>query len=81
MNKEAFLEQLMLVGVVMAYTTACLFLGWAVYTLTKMWLDHIQDMSRTRAETYHEQYNRVQRDKGVRDYEEKYGNYSAYWNK
>lgn len=81
MSELQFYEQLRLVGTLMAYTTAFLFLGWAVYRLTKMWLEHITNTARARSETYHEQYERVQRDTSVKDYEAKHGKYDAYWYK
>lgn len=81
MSDVEFYAQLRLIGTIMGYTTAFLFLGWALYTLTKMWLEHITNTARSRGETYHEHYERVRRDKEVKDYEEKHGKYSAYWYK
>lgn len=81
MSEQLFYEQLRVVGTLMAYTTAFLFLGWAIYTLTKMWLEHITNTARAKSETYHEQYERVQRDNSVKDYEAKHGKYSTGWYK
>jgi hypothetical protein len=81
MSELEFHEQMRIIGTVMGYTTAFLFLGWAIYTLTKMWLEHITNTARARSETYHEQYERVQRDTSVKDYEAKHGKYNAYWYK
>ena len=81
MSELEFYEQLRVIGTVMGYTTAFFFLGWALYTLTKMWLEHITNTARSRSETYHEQFERVQRDKPVKEYEEKHGKYDADWYK
>jgi hypothetical protein len=39
MNNQQFIEQLCVVGIVMAYTTAFLFLSWAVWQAWVLWLE------------------------------------------
>lgn len=47
----------------MGYITAVLFLMWAVWAIVKLWLESMQHAARERAETYHEEYTRAQRDR------------------
>lgn len=39
MNNQQFIEQLCIVGTVMAYTTAFLFLSWAVWQAWVLWIE------------------------------------------
>ena len=39
MNNQQFIEQLCIVGTVMAYTTAFLFLAWAIWQSWVLWLE------------------------------------------
>ena len=82
MSDIEFYSQLRLLGTLMGYITAVLFLMWAVHSVVKLWLESMKEASRQKGETYVEEYNKAQRDREVLkyksdqlEYEKKYGKY------
>ena len=80
MSELQFFEQLRVIGTIMGYITAVLFLMWSVWAIVKLWLESMQHAARERAETYNEEYARAQRDRERlkhheerKEYEKKYG--------
>ena len=73
MSLEQFLEQLRVVGVIGAYTTATLFLCWAVWQGWVLWLDLHTKISREKAESWHEEFERTRARDAEMEYKKKHG--------
>ena len=88
MSELEFYSQLRLLGTLMGYITAVLFLMWAIHSVVKLWLESMKEASRQRGDTYVEEYNKAQRDRErlkyreeQLDYEKKYGKFDPNWYK
>ncbi len=63
MNELLFYEHIRITGMILAYTTAFLFLMWAVFSVYKLWSDNHINNSRRKGESYHEEYERHQKNR------------------